>query len=149
MLYSIEWVNLLRSSLYALTNRELVDRSLSEQQAAIEIFNAPYLLVSHNTDRDPLFNYANQTALDLFEMTWDEFIATPSRHSAEPLNQAERAQLLERVTQQGFIDDYTGIRISKNQQRFRITNAIVWNAIDSQGIYWGQAALCHTWEYLQ
>lgn len=39
--------------------------------------------MSHGLEVDPVFNYANQCALDLFEMTWEDFIKLPSRLSAE------------------------------------------------------------------
>ena len=49
------------------------------------LYEAPFALVSHNTDSDPRFNYANRTALTLFEMNWNEFTTLPSRMSAEPM----------------------------------------------------------------
>jgi len=111
-------------------------------------FTLNFALLSHNTDQDPLFNYANRTALDLFEFSWDELIGLPSRLSAEPVNQQERERLLARVTTQGFIDDYAGVRISKTGKRFRIQGAIVWNVIDEQGSYRGQAAWFKDWTWL-
>lgn len=37
---------------------------------------------------------------------WDEFVATPSRLSAEQVNREERARLLEQVSAKGFISNY-------------------------------------------
>ncbi len=81
-------------------------------------------------------------------MEWDDFIKLPSRLSAEPRTQAERDLLLARVTEQGFIDDYMGVRISSTRKRFRVEDAIVWNLIDTQGIYRGQAAVLYRWSFL-
>ena len=105
-----------------------------------QVFEANFALLSHNTDPDPLFTYANRFALDLFEFSWTEFIGMPSRFSAEPILQAERTQLLARVTAQGFIDDYSGVRIAKSGKRFLIQQAVVWNVYDPSGNYYGQAA---------
>lgn len=113
-----------------------------------ELFHTKFALLSHTNAKEPLFDYANLTALELFEFSWDELITLPSRLSAEPINQIERAKLLEQVTHHGFIDNYQGIRISKTGKRFAIHNAIVWNLTDDSGIYQGQAACFSDWEYL-
>lgn len=112
------------------------------------IHQAPYILVSHGTQPDPIFNYGNLAALKLFEMTWEEFTALASRHSAEPVGQAERDRLLEEVSAKGYIADYSGIRISKSGRRFKIENATVWNIIDTDGKPLGQAAMFDRWQYL-
>ena len=77
-----------------------------------------------------------------------EFTALPSRLSAETINQAERARLLDRVTRHGYIDDYSGIRIAKSGRRFMIRNATIWNLLDADGQHYGQAALIRTWDDL-
>jgi hypothetical protein len=72
----------------------------------------------------------------------------PSRLSAEPVNQQERERLLAKVTAQGFIDDYAGVRISKTGKRFLIQGAVVWNVVDEHGVYHGQAAWFKDWTWL-
>ena len=156
--YLIEHVSLLLSSFYRVTGEHLIpvgDGVVDEMNGGIvtaetarSIFHAPFALVSHGTELDPIFNYGNKTALNVFELSWGEFTALPSRQSAEPMNRDERAKLLEAVTQHGFINDYRGIRISSNGKRFWIENAIVWNLIDENGLYRGQAAVFHQWTYL-
>lgn len=106
----------------------------------------PFALVSHDTAADPVFNYANRLALELFSMSWDEFTALPSRLSAEPVKQSERARLLEIVSQNGYIEDYSGIRIAKTGRRFMIKNTTIWNLITSDGSFYGQAALIRAWQ---
>ena len=71
------------------------------------------MLVSHGTEADPVLNYGNDAAQALWEMSWAELTRTPSRLTAEAPNREERARLLEAVTRQGFIDDYSGVRILK------------------------------------
>ena len=146
--YLLEHIKLLRHSLQRCTGRDLIDPTLQGIEAAKAIFTAPFMVVSHNTAADPIFNYANQTALALFEMTWSDFTSLPSRQSAERPNRTERARLLERVSTQGYIDDYAGIRISKTGQRFHLAHVTVWNLIDHQDCYQGQAAACNQWTYL-
>ena len=141
-------VRLLRTSLKALTGQELVAASFSDAEAADAIFHAPFAVLSHGTAYDPIFNYANQTALSLFEMTWGELTALPSRLSAEAPNREERARLLAQVTQHGFIGDYTGVRISRTGRRFQISQATVWNLHDEAGQPRGQAALIREWAFL-
>lgn len=146
--YLVEHVNTLRRSLRQWTGRDLVVPGLSPRAAAREVFLAPFAVVSHTTDPDPIFNYANGTALELFEMTWETFTALPSRLSAEPLAREERAQLLERVASFGYIDDYSGVRIAHSGRRFLIERATVWNLIDEAGNYGGQAAMFDLWRRL-
>ncbi len=95
-----------------------------------------------------MLNYGNATALTLWEMSWEELTRTPSRYTAEAPNREERARLLEAVTRDGFIDNYAGVRVSKNGRRFRIAQATVWNLLNEAGVYCGQAAKFDTWEYL-
>ena len=112
------------------------------------LFAAPFALVSHGVEADPIFNFGNQVALSLFELTWEQFTALPSRESAEPVNQAERQRLLEQVTQNGYISDYRGVRISATGKRFLIEDATVWNLVDELGRYRGQAAMFDKWSFL-
>ncbi len=93
-------------------------------------------------------NFANLKAQELWEMTWEEITRMPSRRTAEAPSREERARLLERVHQHGYIDNYSGLRISKSGRRFRITSAIVWNVMDDRRRQVGQAAMFTDWEKL-
>ena len=113
-----------------------------------KVFHAPFVLVSHGTEADPVLNYGNAAALALWEMSWAELTRTPSRLTAEAPDRAERARLLVAVTARGFIDDYSGVRISKTGRRFRIAQATVWNLLSVTGDPCGQAAMFSHWEML-
>ena len=117
-------------------------------ELAKQVFYAPFVLLSHNTAADPIFNYANAQGLQLFELSWEELIALPSRASAEPINQAARDKLMAQVSAEGFMTGYRGVRISKTGKRFEIANATVWNVIDAAGVYQGQAACFSEWTFL-
>ena len=140
---------LLISSYYHLLGEQLIAVSDPQGTPYRTLYEAPFAVVSHGTEPDPIFNYANRCALLLFEMNWKEFTRLPSRKSAEAMKREERQQLLDRVSRQGFIDNYRGVRISASGSRFRIENAIVWNLVDDRGIYRGQAACFHQWFPIQ
>ena len=146
--FLIEQASLIARSYLRLLNRPLLPGECGTEAFANALFHAPFAVVSHNTDSDPIFNYANAKALELFEMDWNEFIRMPSRLSAEPVNRQERERLLALVTEQGYIDHYQGVRISKTGKRFMIRNAVVWNLADDSGEYKGQAACFSDWEFL-
>ena len=143
--YQGDHAALLIKSFRRWTGKDLVQPKSTCRDLCQILFEAPFAVVSHNTDPDPLFNYGNKAALALFEMDWPAFTRLPSRQSAEPVNQDERQSLLARVSQFGFIDDYRGIRISATGKRFRIDDAVVWNLVDEDGNYSGQAAVLYRW----
>ena len=82
-------------------------------------------------------------------MSWETFTSTPSRYTAEAPKREERERLLKNVTEKGYIDNYSGIRISADGQRFRIDKATVWNVFDLDGQKIGQAATFSEWKYLE
>ncbi len=128
--------------------RDLLPGVTQPSALAEGIFAAPFVLVSHGTQADPVLNYGNRAALALWEMAWVELTRTPSRLTAEPVAREERARLLAEVTQHGHIANYSGVRISKSGRRFRIEQAIVWNLLDEGGAHYGQAAMFDRWHYL-
>ena len=143
-----EWIGLARllvDSFVAIVGRPLVDPEGSDVARAERLYRAPFVVVSHGTEDDPVLNYGNAAALGLWEMDAETLSRTPSRLTAEPLHREERARLLARTTQAGYVDDYSGIRISRTGKRFRIERAIVWNVIDPAGVRRGQAATFDEW----
>lgn len=109
---------------------------------------ADFALLSHDGQHDPVFNYGNRLALELFAMDAVQLCRTPSRLSAEPVNREERDRLLARVHQHGFIDDYAGVRVAADGRRFRIEQATVWSVVDAEGQHVGQAAMFAHWQPL-
>ncbi|WP_371323279.1 MEKHLA domain-containing protein [Dechloromonas sp. ZY10] len=136
-------LQLIVDSYQRLTGRPLLDEAGSDLAAAV--WQAPQVIVAHGTEADPVFFYGNARALQAFSMDFAAFTRLPSRYSAEPLAREERAQLLARVSREGFIDDYAGIRIAADGRRFRIEQAVVWNLIDADGRCHGQAASFARW----
>jgi PAS domain S-box-containing protein len=103
--------------------------------------DAPFGILAHDTDADPTFTYANKSAQRRFEYTWQELTSLRSRLSAEAPNREERQQFLERVSRDGFVTGYRGLRITKAGKRFWIEDATVWRLNDSAGSYRGHAAM--------
>lgn len=145
--FLMEHARLLISSYRHWTGRDLIDPGMSPQQQSRALYEVSFVVASHGTGDDPIFNYGNRAALVLFETGWNDFTSTPSRLSAEPMDREERAQLLDRVDREGFIDDYSGVRITSTGRRFRIRRATVWNVIDANGAPRGQAVIFRDWEY--
>jgi hypothetical protein len=144
----IAQTQIIARSLKHFTGRELLPEKFSPAELAEKVFHAPFVLVSHGTEADPVLNYGNAAALALWEMPWEELTRTPSRLTAEAPDREERARLLAAVTVRGFIDDYSGVRISKTGRRFRIAQATVWNLVSPDGKPCGQAAMFAHWESL-
>ncbi len=139
---------LLSNSFFHWTKKRLVEDFSSAENLSEKLYQVPFVLVSHGIEKDPVFNYANLTAQKLWNFSWEEFTQLLSRLSAESVSFEERQELLNQAQQHGFIDHYTGIRISRDGKRFRIKNTILWNVVDAAGIYHGQAAMFRDWEYL-
>jgi hypothetical protein len=144
----VRHVAMLLESFSRRLKRELIERSGDALADARHLFAAPMVVVSHTPDADPILNYGNRVALDLWELPWETFTTTPSRLTAEPMHRDERAELLARTTRDGYVDDYRGVRISSSGRRFLIERAIVWNVDDEHGDFIGQAATFDRWIWL-
>jgi hypothetical protein len=144
----MEWSQLLLNSFHLWTRRELLERVGDRVYQAHALFHSPLVVVSHGIEEDPLLNYGNQVALELWEMTWEDLTRTPSRLTAEPTNRAEREWMLEQARTQGHIDTYRGVRITSTGRRFLVENALIWNVVDAEGQRIGQAATFSTWTFL-
>lgn len=149
---SVEWIELsmriLDSFEYHL-RRPFMNRSGTPEQQADRLFSSSAVVVAHGTEDDPILCYANQAAIDLWETDLESLLAMPSRKTAEPIEQADRANMLRRGLEKGYIDDYKGVRITATGKRFHIENAVIWNLLDDLGTVVGQAASFHKWTFLR
>ncbi len=141
----LSWVALVLDSYVHWTGVELLNRTGSRREQAQRLFSAPFVVASHGIEADPILNYGNAQALQLWEMDWQEFVTTPSRLTAEPVNQEERSRMLQQASTQGLIRDYRGVRISRTGKRFLVEQATVWNVIDHNQNRVGQAVTFSTW----
>ncbi len=143
-----EWTQYLLDSYVRLVKQELISREGTFLEQSERLFASPFVVASHGLQDDPLLNYGNQTALKLWEMNWERFTQTPSRLTAEPMNQEERAHMLEQAKTQGYISDYRGVRISSTGKRFVVEQATVWTIQKPDGTPLGQAATFSEWTFL-
>ncbi|HEU4684418.1 MAG TPA: MEKHLA domain-containing protein [Nitrospira sp.] len=141
----IEWSQWLVDSYRYWTSRDLIKPESDVQRRARALFEARFIVVSHGTETDPVLNYGNEAALRLWEMTWNEFVRTPSRLTAEPAEQVERERMLEAAKTRGYFEQYQGVRITSTGRRFLIENAVVWTVRDQRGATVGQAATFSRW----
>ena len=139
---------LILDTYYKIKGMPLFDLEDSDARKAYLLYHAPFVVVSHGTESDPIFNYANDTAQKLWNLDWEEFVKLPSRQSAEPDRQEDRQRLLATAAEQGYVDGYEGIRKSSDGKRFKIQNVLLWNLTDEDGKPLGQAAFYRNWTYL-
>lgn len=130
------------------TGKTLLPSTSASPETYLQLFSAPFPVLSSTHDAEPVLNYGNQTALDLWEMDWTSLTNTLGKNTAEAMERDTREKFLQTVREKGFIDNYSGIRISRTGKRFRIENATVWNLVDSSGAYSGQAATFTHWTFL-
>lgn len=148
--FLLQHTQLLMQSYQHWTGKALI---VASDDVVQSLLTASFAVASHDTQADPVFNYANHQALALFKMNANEMLGLPSRYSAEPTLQEGRAAFLEKVAKNGFVDDYSGIRIAKDGSRFLIEQVTVWNLIDVhqaqqvQAVL-GQAVLIRKWHRL-
>jgi hypothetical protein len=136
---------ILAASYATVTGQPLVPEDMPGTQAAAWLYEAPFALLAHDTSPDPLFLYANLTAQERFEYSWDEFVGLPSRLSAAGQAREDRRAFMDAVRLRGYADDYRGLRIAKSGHRFWIEDATVWNLVGPESALVGQAALIRRW----
>jgi len=95
--FVIAHTQMLAGSFRKWTGRDLLPGVFNPAGLSRHVFEAPFVVVSHGTESDPVLDYGNQSALALWEMSWEEFTRTPSRLTAEAPNRDERARLLKIV----------------------------------------------------
>lgn len=87
---SVRWVRVPPESCKHWTGREFMTRSDDAHDGAQRLFEAPFVVVSHGNEADPILNYGIRAALDLWGLEWDAFIRMPSRAMAQPLQRWAR-----------------------------------------------------------
>ena len=134
---------LLAQTFRAVTGRQLVQgRDIATpEEARACVWGAPFCILSHGIEPSPVMNYGNAAALAAFELSWDQLIQLESTKTAPPMRREERENLLVRVRKNGYIENYSGIRVSSTGKLFTIEKAIVWELhCPETGDRLGQAA---------
>lgn len=139
---SRDFFDLLAGSYHRLVGRPLVPADLPGGEGARWLYEtAPFGLLAHNTEADPIFVYGNKAVQQRFGYSWEELTALPSRLSAEAPERQERESFLRQVARDGYVDNYRGMRVTKSGERFWIEGVTVWQLIDEKGNLHGQAAM--------
>jgi len=138
----VDFFRLVTNSYRRLLGKSLVPAGMSDTEGATWLYAAaPFGLLAHDTQTDPVFIYGNSRAQAIFGYDWNEITALRSRLSAQSPEREARQAFLDQVTRDGFVTGYRGIRIAKCGQRFWIENATVWQLFDDSGVLRGQAAM--------
>ena len=146
--FQVGHARLLLTSFARFVGRPLLDADCGDVEMARRLFEAQIVVVSHDSQVDPILNYGNAAALALWDVSWDQLTKMPSRLTAEAVLRSEREKLFEAVKRDGFVEGYAGVRISASGRRFKIEDAVIWSVVDTCGAVVGHAATFATYRYL-
>ncbi|MEM8673395.1 MAG: MEKHLA domain-containing protein [Cyanobacteria bacterium P01_G01_bin.67] len=144
----IRWSQIMAASYQQILGDKLIEPDYKPSELAKTLFYAPFVLVSHNNQAEPIYNYANQTALQLWSLSWEQFTETPSAATTEPDARSDRQKMLQQAQERGYIDNYQGIRIASTGKKFMIEQVKLWNLTDESEKKCGQAATFAHWTWL-
>ena len=91
------------------------------EAAKLLFFLPDRVVVSHGTQKDlegPVLNYGNSAALKRWGASWEELTNMPSKYTAEAIEQSARAEFMRTVTENGVVENYSGIRIALDKSRY-------------------------------
>lgn len=139
---------LLADSYQFWTGQELFPEISNDLELSHAMYFAPFVVVSHGLEKDPIFNYGNLQAQQLWQLSWAEFTSMPSRLSAEPIEVVKRNKLLAEGRKRGITYIDQAIRINKEGKRFYIKDVVLFNLQDDNNKYQGQGAVYAKWEFI-
>ena len=128
---------------------DLLPAGTGSSSEAIEqaLMTSSAVILCHDGTPDPRFIFANKAAASLWRMSVEDLVGMPSRLSAPPEVQAERAGALAQAAAHGVLFGYSGERIAADSTRFAIVDATLWT-VELPGGGLGQAATFDTWREL-
>ncbi|TVU59214.1 MEKHLA domain-containing protein [Vibrio atlanticus] len=137
----VKQVKIISHNYNRIFGKQLYRENNSDLEIFYEVWNSHFAIVSHGTEINPLFNFANKKALEIFELNYLDFIGLPSIQTADALAAEDRIMLLNDVNRHGFVKNYSGIRVSAKGKKFQICDAVIFNLFDFEYNYHGQAAI--------
>lgn len=136
------WVDMSSHSLYRLTGKSMYDRMENIGCASQVHESIRFAVLSHGTQDDPIFCYANKGALQLFQWPESEIYQLPSRYSApEGKLRDDRSNAISTTAQQKFSFITSATRQTKTGNLFEMNDVLLWNVYDNDGVRVGQTAL--------
>jgi len=131
------------------TGLDLVrQENLQPDRLGRSVYHGNFALLTHRGGPDAILNYGNAFALNLWDVTWPDFITMPSKLTAPDEGRETREALMESVRRNGFATGYDGIRISRKGWRFLIRDVTVWQLLDEAGRNFGVGAYFRNYERL-
>lgn len=131
----------------SLRERLGIDHKIIGAVLAEALFEAPAAILSHDIiviehKRDNVYNYANRTALEIFERTFAEQTRVPSMKCVAEGedSQHSRNTLLRECLAKGWVK-FDATRISATGKIVQLKDAILYNLFDKRGVYYGQAVV--------
>jgi hypothetical protein len=123
-------LKILDDSLRRLTKKGLAERMgivRSESIYSDIHLNDRFVVISHGTEKDPIYNYGNSACLAAFARTWDELCKIPSADSVvrRSVDENLRVELMLRVTRDGYVEGASGIRVTGDGRFLRLVDAVV------------------------
>ena len=122
---------LIDQSLHSLTKKGLYER-MGIPRTNTDILDIHrdkrYVVISHGTELDPIYNYGNAACLEAFLRSWDELCQIPSADSVvrRSVDENLRIELMSKVTRDGYVEGATGIRRTGDAGRYlRLVDAVV------------------------
>ena len=123
------------------------DQSLNRVLAQ-EVFALDIPLMAHGNEMDPILMYVNACALRIWRRQWQEMVGMPSRLTAPIEEQKSRSSALKNASRYNAIENYQGIRVNGEGERFSIHGARIWTIWDTNGKSVGQAATFTNWQLI-
>ncbi len=130
------------------TGLEILPGTANDLELSHAMYFSPFVIVSHGLENDPVFNYGNLQAQQLWQLSWREFTSMPSRLSAEPIEQDQRERLLAEARKRGITYLDQAIRINKEGKKFYIKDVALFNLQNNKNKYLGQGAVYAKWEFI-
>lgn len=121
-----------------------VEADSGPQEVEQALMTSSAVILCHDGAEDPRFIFANNAAASLWRMSVEDLVGMPSRLSAPPEVQDERAGALAQAAARGVLFGYSGERIAADSTRFTIVDATLWT-VELPGGGLGQAATFDTW----
>lgn len=105
---------------------------------SLKLYHAPFAYFSIDDANEPAYNYMNLRAQNLFEIGFNDLPRFSLSDSTDIKVATNLLNFTNHVKEVGKYVNYTGTRISKKGNLFRIENTYIWSIFDADGNYKGQ-----------
>jgi hypothetical protein len=103
--------------------------------------NTRFGIMSHGVQADPVFNYANLAALELFKYSINDLCKLPSRYSTLPHLEQDRDNTLKEIAKSDYGYIHDGMRQTSEGRVILTSEILYWVVYDDDGTRIGHAAV--------